>query len=145
MDLSEKKLISHYFEVVDMLQDKGIVRSDKVLGDLGEWLCMKKYGLILEASGRHPAYDGKINGETVQVKVHNSPERTNLSVGDPYKYQHLIVLLGPKSRLRIGLRDKSFHIYRFTSEEVKNTMARKSGHYCAKKILRQREYESIVY
>lgn len=121
------------------------MRSDKVLGDLGEWICVKKYGLVLESSGRHPGYDGKINNKKVQVKVHNSPEGTNLSVGNPEKYDHLIVLIGPRSKLRIGDVDESFHSYRFTSREVKKKMARKSGHYCAKGILREKEYESIEY
>ena len=60
MDDTEKKLIREYFASVAKLQDKQIVRSDKVLGDLGEWVCVKHYGLVLERSGRHPGYDGKI-------------------------------------------------------------------------------------
>jgi len=124
MEETEKKLIRDYLESVANLQGKNIVRSDKVLGDIGEWICVKKYGLILESSGRHPGYDGKIDNEKVQIKVHNSPQGTNLSVGDPEKYDHLIVLIGPKSRLRIGVSDESFHSYRFTSSEVKSKMAR---------------------
>lgn len=145
MKASDKKLICEYFEAVAKLQSNNIVRSDKVLGDLGEWICVQKYGLVLEASGRHPDYDGKINNEKVQVKVHNSPERTNLSVGNPNRYDHLIVLIGPRSKLRIGSIDESFHSYRFTSAEVIKLMARRSGHYCAKGILKERNYESIEY
>ena len=145
MDLPEKELIRKYFKSVAELQDKKIVRSDKVLGDLGEWICVKKYKLVLEASGRHPGYDGRINNETVQVKVHNSPEGTNLSVGNPEKYDRLIVLIGPKSRLRIGNEECSFHSYCFTSEDVKRLMTRKSGYYCARGILKDRSYESIEY
>jgi len=145
MEASEKKLIREYFESVENLQNSNIVRSDKVLGDLGEWICVQKYGLVLEESGRHPGYDGKIGDETVQVKVHNSPEGTNLSVGNPDKYDLLIVLIGPRSKLRIGGRDESFHSYRFTSAEVKKLMARSSGHYCAKGILESRGHDSIEY
>lgn len=145
MQATETKLIRDFFKSVAILQDKGIVRSDKVLGDIGEWVCVKKYGLVLELSGRHPGYDGRINNEKVQVKVHNSPKGTNLSAGNPDKYDHLIVLIGPKSRLRIGGVGESFHAYRFTSVEVKKLMARKSGHYCAKAILNERSYDSIDY
>ena len=127
MEASEKQLIREYFESVAKLQDANIVRSAKVLGDLGEWICVRKYGLVLESSGRHPGYDGKINNEKVQVKVHNSPEGTNLSVGNPEKYDHLIVLIGPRSKLRIGNVEASFHSYRFTSAEVKSSMARSSS------------------
>lgn len=100
---------------------------------------------MLESSGKHPGYDGKIDNEKVHVKVHNSPQGTNLSVGDPEKYDHLIVLIGSKSRLRIGVSEESFHSYRFTSSEVKINMAGKKGHYCAKGILEKKEYESIEY
>ena len=142
---TEKKLIREYLKSVANLQNNNIARSDKVLGDIGEWICAKKYGLILESSGRHPGYDGKIDNEKVQVKVHNSPQGTNLSVGDPEQYDHLIILIGPTSRLRIGDVDESFHSYRFTSSEVKSKMARTSGHYCAKGILEQKDYESVQY
>lgn len=145
MDETAKKLIREYFGSVAKLQDHNIVRSDKVLGDLGEWICVKEFDLVLEKSGRHPGYDGKINGESVQVKVHNSPEGTNLSVGNPDKYDHLIILIGPRSKLRIGSKDESFHAYRFTSAEVKLTMARNSGHYCAKGILQSSSHVSIDY
>ena len=145
MNNSEKELIRQYFSCVAHLQDKNIVRSDKILGDLGEWICVKKYGLILEESGRHPGFDGKIDGDKVQVKVHNSPKGTNLSVGNPEKYDLLIVLIGPRSRLRIEEADDSFHVYRFTSNEVTELMARNSGYYCAKGILKANTYESVEY
>jgi len=145
MDATEKKIIRGYFKAVEKLQDKNIIRSDKVLGDLGEWICVDKFGLVLEESGRHPGYDGKINGEKVQVKVHNSPEGTNLSVGNPEKYNQLIVLIGPRSKLRIEERDDSFHVYRFSSAEVENTMSRSSGYYCAKGVLKSKNYVKIEY
>jgi hypothetical protein len=145
MDELEKKLIRQYFSIVAELQDQQIARSDKTLGDLGEWICVKQYGLILESSGRHPGFDGMIGDEKVQVKVHNSPKGTNLSAGNPDKYDHLIVLIGPRSRLRIGEIDDSFHIYRFTSCEVKELMARGSGHYCARTTLKTNTYDSVEY
>jgi len=106
---------------------------------------VEEFGLVLEKSGRHPGYDGNINGEKVQVKVHNSQERTNLSVGEPKEYAHLIILVGPRSRLRIGNNDESFYAYRFTSAEVKSTMASGNGYYCSKMTLLGMDYVSIDY
>lgn len=128
-------LIQEFFDCTSKLLKAGIVRSDKILGDIGEWLCVQKYGLVLEASGRHPGYDGKIGTSRVQVKVHNSPEGTNLSVGNPDKYDELIVILGQRSRLRVSDVEATFHAYRFPSTEVKRLMKRDSGYYCAKGIL----------
>lgn len=75
---SEKQLIRDFFACATKLLDAEIVRSDKLLGDIGEWLCVKKYSLILAESGRNPGFDGHIDGKKVQVKV-------------PYPYSFFIV------------------------------------------------------
>lgn len=143
MTKTEKLLIRDFFACAAKLLDAEVVRSDKLLGDIGEWLCVRKYGLVLAESGRNPGFDGHIGEEKIQVKVHNSPKGTNLSVGDPEKYDRLIVLIGPRSRLRYKDSVNSFHVYHFSADEVQTLMARKSGHFCAKKILHANTYESI--
>lgn len=120
-----------------------MIRSDKVLGDLAEWICVQRYGLVLETSGRHPGYDGVIDERKVQVKAHNSPKGTNLSVGNPELYDELFVLIGPRSRLRVGPAGQSFHVYRFTSAHVNTTFRRESGCYCAKSALVKASYDVI--
>ena len=139
----QTKLIQEFFECASKLLDAKVVRSDKLIGDIGEWLCVQKYGLVLEKSGRHPGYDGKIGDSRVQVKVHNSPEGTNLAVGNPAQYDELIVILGPRSRLRVSKVKGSFHAYRFPSSEVKRLMQRESGYYCAKGVLEGAKIELI--
>ena len=139
----EAALIQEFFECTSKLLEAQIVRSDKILGDIGEWLCVQNYGLVLETSGRHPGYDGKIGDSRVQVKVHNSPKGTNLSVGNPDNYDELIVILGPGSRLRVSAIKASFHAYRFSSAIVKRLMKRKSGYYCAKGILKNAQPDPI--
>ncbi|USA52660.1 hypothetical protein NDN13_14490 [Acinetobacter sp. C32I] len=137
-------LIQEFFNCTSKLLKAGIVRSDKILGDIGERLCVEKYGLVLETSGRHPGYDGKIGTSRVQVKVHNSPEGTNLNVGDPDKYDELIVILGPRSRLRVSDVNATFHTYRFPSDVVKHLMKRASGYYCGKRILQDSQLDIIL-
>ena len=76
--------------------------------------------------------------------MHNSPKGTNLSVGNPENYDELIIIIGPRSRLRKEDVNYSFHVYRFTANEVKTLMRRKSGHhYCAKGVLHTRYHDSI--
>jgi len=140
---SERQLIREFFTCAAKLLDAEIVRSDTLLGDIGEWLCVKKYGLILADSGRNPGFDGHIDGKKAQVKVHNSPKGNNLSVGNPEKYDELIVIIGPRSKLRNENFNNSFHVYRFTANEVKILMRRESGHYCAKGVLRARVHDAI--
>lgn len=143
MDITEKQLISEFFTVASKLNDAGIVRSDKLLGDIGEWLCVKAYGLVLAESGRNKGFDGCIGDNKIQVKVHNAPIGTNVSVGNPDNYDELIILIGPRSRLRNTDKTLSFHVYRFSSNEVRDTMKRSSGFYCAKGTLENKKYESI--
>ncbi|MDH5856031.1 hypothetical protein E8K88_03825 [Lampropedia aestuarii] len=143
MNDEQKSLIQQYFACTARLLDMEMIRSDKVLGDLAEWICVQSYGLELEASGRHPGYDGVIDNRKVQVKAHNSPKGTNLSVGNPEQYDELFVLIGPRSRLRVGPAGQSFHVYRFTSDQVDLRFRRASGYYCAKKTLAKEPYEVI--
>lgn len=143
MTSAEKQLIRNFFTIARKLQDAQIVRSDKLLGDIGEWLCVKQYGLVLAKSGRNPGFDGHIGSIKVQVKVHNAPKGTNLSVGNPANYDKLIVLIGPRSSLRSEDPSLSFHAYHFSAKEVLTLMPRATGHYCAKGILNARTYESI--
>jgi hypothetical protein len=143
MDANEKQLISEFFAVASKLNDAGIVRSDKLLGDIGEWLCVKTYGLVLAESGRNTGFDGCIGDNKTQVKVHNAPIGTNISVGNPDKYDELIILIGPRSRLRNTDNKLSFHVYRFSSNEVRETMKQTSGFYCAKGTLEDKQYDAI--
>lgn len=120
-----------------------MIRSDKILGDLAEWICTQRYGLVLATSGRHPGFDGVIGDRKVQVKSHNSPMGTNLNVGNPDQYDELIVLIGPRSRLRVGPTGQTFHAYRFSADYVNANFRRASGCYCAKGGLTNTPYDVI--
>lgn len=122
-----------------------MIRSDKVLGDLAEWICVEFYGVSLATSGRNPGYDGVIGERKVQVKAHNSPKGTNLNVGNPDKYDELIVLIGPRSLLRVGPSGQTFHVYRFTADHVNAHFRRDSGWFCAKGSLASANYNSISF
>lgn len=136
---SEAKLIHQYFELLENLSKPQIIRSKNILGDIGEWICEHKYHLVRESNNRHPGYDGKIGADLVQVKVNNSQIAKNLNVGDPDKYDEIIVLLGPSSYLRVLTDDAAkaatFHVYRFPSKYVKDHMKQKVGYSLARKVL----------
>lgn len=144
----QKRLLRGFFQSMSDLVEANIVRSDKILGDIGEWLCTQCFGISLCQSGRHPGFDGLIVGKRVQIKTHNSPEGTNLSVGDPNSYDELMIVIGPRSRLRPQLKDissNSFLIYRFTSDKVRSLMKRPSGYYCAKGALTAAQAETVHF
>ena len=143
MTEDQRALIRDFFACAASLQDAQMIRSDKILGDLAEWICTDRYGLVLATSGRHPGYDGVIGKTKVQVKAHNSPKGTNLSVGNPDLYDELIVLIGPRSRLRVGLAGQTFHVYRFTASQVAANLRRAKGCYCAKGSLTGMTYDVV--
>lgn len=145
MNDKERDLLRNFFGFTANLIEAGIVRSDKVLGDIAEWLCVKNFDLVLCQSGRHPGFDGHIGSKKVQVKMHNSPEGNNLSVGNPSAYDELIVIIGPRSKLRINDAENCFLAYCFSSEDVTSLMKRSSGFYCAKTVLSQRQHIPIAY
>jgi len=119
----EKQLIRDFFNFPNKLRDAGIVRSNNVLGDIGEWLCVQKCGLTLVESGRNADFDGYIEDKKVQVKLHNAPIGTNVDVGNPEKYDELIVILGKQSILRPqNSCDDGFLFYKFSAQEVKETI-----------------------
>jgi hypothetical protein len=108
----EAKLINKYFEVLKELLDASIIRSDSLLGHIGEWIC-------------------------------NSPEGKNQEVGKPNKYDELIVLLGPRSRLRVREETATFHVYRFPSSDVERYMKQKKGYSLARTVLKRVEPEFV--
>lgn len=142
---AEKLLIKEFFSSTSRLLEAGVIRSAKIMGDIGEWLCVKNYGLVLAKSGRNPGFDGYIGDKKVQVKLHNSPKGTNSSAGNPEKYDLLYVIIGPDSSLRMADGTTAFHAYKFTSDEVQELMKRESGHYFATEILHARAHDAIPY
>ena len=126
--------IVQFFDSVEKLRLLGVIRSDKHLGDLGEYIATHFYEIELALSGRQPGYDGKDKeGLLVQVKYHGSCTRTNVDLGNPDHYQTALVILGPNSRLRPTGHAEDFLIYRFSAESVRSFKNEAKGTYsCGK-------------
>lgn len=137
MTLDQESAIAQFFIAVDRLEQLGVIRSSRFLGDIGEFLCSDTFGTVLVDELRLPGHDGIHNGKRVQVKFNNSPTCNNINVGNPDKYEELVVVLGPKSRLREAEhRDGEFQFYRFSNEEVRPWRTKKDRYYCAKERIR---------
>ena len=71
--------------------------------------------------------------DRVQIKFNNSTKGNNIDVGDPLNYEVLIVVVGPRSKLReVGHTSNEFRLYRYTNEEVQHWKSKGGKHYCAK-------------
>lgn len=129
--------ITRFFEAVERLEELGVIRSSRFLGDIGEFLCSDTFGTVLVDELRLTGHDGTHEGKRVQVKFNNSPTGNNINVGDPERYDELIVVLGPRSKLReTDHQPGEFRFYRFASEEVRPWRTGNNSHYCAKERIR---------
>jgi len=115
-----KKAIKDFFSAVDILKELDVMRSDRYLGDLGEYLARQcDYNIELAKNLRNKGYDGTSkSGEKVEVKFHNSTKGRNVSLGDPNTYGYVIVVLGPKSRLRNSAYEGDFLLYKLSASDV---------------------------
>lgn len=136
MRLDQESAIAAFFDAVDKLERSGVIRSSRFLGDIGEFLCADTFGTSLVAGLRESGHDGFHEDRRVQVKFNNSPAGNNINVGNPELYEELVVVIGPRSKLRERdhLQDE-FRFYRFTSDDVRPWKTGKGSFYCAKERL----------
>jgi len=128
-----KDSINEFFNVVNKLKENGLFTSDKFLGDIGERICESLYSLQLCESGRQSGHDGVCNeGFKYQIKFHNSSKRTNIALGNPDKYDFVLVVIGPESKMKNFIGNK-LAIYKFSSDHVKNSFKNASGYSCGSK------------
>ncbi|MDC1286286.1 hypothetical protein N8198_00215 [Gammaproteobacteria bacterium] len=114
-----KEAIKGFYESVENLKSLDIIRSDKYLGDIAEYISSYFYQIELAESGRQPGHDGSDNEGRVQIKYHGSPTRTNIDLGKPDEYENLLVVLGPNSMLRNPDYSGDFLLYRISASDVK--------------------------
>lgn len=136
--------IRAFFDAAEALRSLGVIRSDKYLGDLGEYICKHFYEITLPSSGRQAGHDGTDSDGRVQIKYHGSATWTNVNLGDPDHYDNLLVVLGPSSRLRPSARIEDFLVYRMSAETVRTYKNEEKGTYsCGKKPF-QREPDQVL-
>lgn len=127
--------INKYLNAIKNLKEAGVIRSDRVDGDIGEYIAARVFGLTLEDSLQQNGYDARLEGSRFQIKYNNSAYRNNINVGDPDKYDFLIVVIGPNSKLRSTDHvSGEFRCYKYESKDVK-LWRKNAGCYCAKSRL----------
>jgi hypothetical protein len=133
MTHDQETAITAFFDAVGKLEQVKVIRSSRFLGDISEFLCAEMFGTSLVSDLRQPGHDGIQEDRRVQVKFNNSPTGNNINVGNPDKYEELIVVIGPRSKLReIEHGKDEFRFYCFTSDDVRPWRTGKGSFYCAK-------------
>jgi hypothetical protein len=145
MNTNVKQAIAEFFNSVEQLKKLGVIRSDKYLGDLGEYICKHFYDIELAKSGRQEGHDGTDPEGLVQVKYHGSATRTNIDLGDPDEYKNLLVVLGPNSRLRNRETSGDFLVYRIPAEQARQHRQGTSNTYSCGRELFCRTPDNILF
>ena len=127
MDPRQKAALTKFAEAVTELKAAGVIRSDRYLGDVAEFLCADAFGIHLEKNLREGGHDGHRGTLKVQVKF-GGGKKTNVDLGDPNVYDELFVVLGQGSVVRSARFDGDFLVYKLTAEEVRG-MKRPGGKY----------------
>ena len=135
--LEVDKAIKNFFDSIKKLKELGIIRSDTILGDIGEYLCQTVFpNLKLVDEKTKQGHDALENGKKVQIKYSGSIDTKNIDLGNPSKYDELIVVL-KRDSIHIykedRKRDKDFYFYRFSSQEVKEKFKIKNDKYTLSK------------
>lgn len=126
--------IKNFFQSLSVLRELEIVRSDVVLGDIGEFLCTILFdGLTLVKNKTNEGFDAILEGNKVQIKFSDSCDTKNIDLGNPSLYDELIVVLGKKSKHRMpDDSDADYVFYKFSSSEVISKFKVACGHKLSK-------------
>jgi len=120
------KAIGDFFMAIERLKTLKVIRSDRYLGDIAEFIATSQFGLILATSCRERGHDGYIDDKKVEIKFNGGSSKT-ITVGNPDTYDELIVVLGPNSIMRASSHQADYVIYRFPSEIVKQKAPHRDG------------------
>ncbi|MDD4929897.1 MAG: hypothetical protein PHP85_11520 [Gallionella sp.] len=131
MTAAKIQAIKKFYESVESLKKLNVIRSDVIFGDIGEFLCSVVHeGLLLEDKKTNPGFDATLGGKTVQIKHSDSSAAENIDLGNPKKYDMLIVVLGKNSAHRMANdADADYLFYSFSSSEVQERFKIPSGGY----------------
>ncbi len=113
-----------------------VIRSDRFLGDIGEFLAASEFELQLAKSPRQEGHDTEGEADRVQIKFHNSPTRTNINLGEPTKYDRVLIVIGPDSLLHpAGDHVGKYCFYEFIASHVQQHFCKKKAYSCGKQAL----------
>lgn len=140
IDIEIKTLLKEFFISTDKLIGRKIIRSSKYTADIAEYLSQEIYELTLCNSQREPDYDGKDKkGKTYQIKINNSKRKTNQEIGNPKKYDFLILMITANSKLfNPNFQDSFIAVYKLECKKL-------HGHkYIAKEYINKLKPEYLI-
>lgn len=128
MNERQQRALLRFNSSIEELKSASVIRSDRYLGDIAEFLCADAYGIDLATNQRQAGHDGFRQDLKVQIK-YGGGKKTNMDLGDPSTYDEVYVVLGKGSIVRKHVHPADFLVYRLTAEEVRNIGTTPGGRY----------------
>lgn len=144
MNQRQQRAITDFTTSIQELKDAGVIRSDRYLGDLAEFLCADAFGIDLATNLRQTGHDGTHRGLRAQIKYGGGTKK-NIDLGDPDTYEEIFVVLGRDSAIRDDSHDADFIIYKLTSDEVLAMGKNNAGGYSCGKTPFLRLPDETIY
>lgn len=144
---SRGAILSDFFSVVQNLRQTNVLRSDRYLGDIGEFIASTIFDVELSINQREETIDGEINGNTVQVKFNSSPTKTNINVGRARDYDLMILILSSSSKHFPINCNSDFVGYLIDQNSIISnfTQTANSTFSCTRRTLEAFEYREINF
>lgn len=134
MNQQQQLALSNFRAAIKELKDVGVIRSDRYLGDIAEFLCADAFEIDLAENLRQIGHDGMRQDLKVQIK-YGGGKKTNIDLGDPSTYDEVYVVLGKDSIVRKHQGEADFFIYKLTANEViKIGQTNKSKYSCGSSL-----------
>jgi hypothetical protein len=147
MNLQQKEAITNFHSAIKELRNVGVIRSDRYLGDLGEFLCADEFGINLATNLREVGHDGLRNTIKVEIK-YGGGSKKNIDLGNPNNYEEVYIVLGKESVIRPIVDDADFLVYKLSATQVKlcHLVSKADNTYsCAKKVLSKQKIEKRIF
>ncbi len=140
-------LLSEFFNTIQTLRDSDIIRSDRYLGDIGEFIASTIFNIELFENQREETIDGTLNNQTVQVKFNSSPTKTNINVGRSREYDILVLILSNASKHFPNNSNSDFVGYFIRQENIISSFSQTANNTfsCTKIRLEQFEFREINF
>ncbi|HWL23308.1 MAG TPA: hypothetical protein VNR38_06100 [Ureibacillus sp.] len=130
----EKQAIDNFYDAVGQLRKLDIIRSNRYLGDLGEFIASKAFGFKLNKNKRQKGYDATKKKKKYEVKYADGT-KTNISLGNPKTYDYIILVIGCKSVLFDPSLKGSYAVYELPSSITIKYPNPKGGYSFGKNVL----------
>lgn len=128
MNERQRHALLSFNSSIEELKSAGVIRSDRYLGDIAEFLCADAYGIDLNTNQRQAGHDGVRQDLKVQIK-YGGGKKTNMDLGDPWTYDEVYIVLGKDSVVRKHVHPADFLVYRLSAEDVRNIGTTAKGRY----------------